>query len=441
MDIRPQPSTQTPVPEQWHRADLLTSSTQQTLLDWGSRYGLAVAAVAAGFGLRLAATAWVGPGLPTYITFYPAVMVAALLGGFGPGVVATGLTGLGAAYWVLPPVGQLAIESPVESLGLLIFAGMGLFMSAVAELYRRYRFKAAAYDREAVLRESQTRMAAFAAATFEGIVETEAGRIVGCNEQYARMFGYTVNELLGVEVASLVAAEDLDRVMANIRQRRESIMEYSMQRKDGTRVIVETHGRPVSPASARRYTAMRNITDRKRAEEALQLALRREEQLARIDPLTGSVNRRAFYEVLEGELSRLSRYGRPLTVAYFDVDNLKQANDNLGHEAGDAILRTISTTVRMHLRQTDTIARMGGDEFAILFPEADSQSAQAAMDKVNNFLLETMRQNQWGITFSIGLVTCLTTPVSVENLMRKADELMYITKKSGKNNITSAIIS
>ena len=95
------------------------------------RYGLAFMAVAVGFGLRAALTAWIGPGLPTYITFYPAVMVAALLAGFGPGMLATALTVLSVAYWVLPPEG-FAIASPVEHLGLVLFAGMGLFMSAVA---------------------------------------------------------------------------------------------------------------------------------------------------------------------------------------------------------------------------------------------------------------------------------------------------------------------
>jgi diguanylate cyclase (GGDEF)-like protein/PAS domain S-box-containing protein len=439
MNSTTQPSTQPYAPRRLRRAESQASFQQQTLRGLVLRYGLGVAAAAAGFGLRLAATAWVGPGLPTYITFYPAVMVAALLGGLGPGVVATALSGLVTAYFILPPMGW-TIESPVDRLGLVIFAGMGLFMSVVAELYRRDRHKAAAFDREAALRESQTRLAAFAAATFEGIGESEAGRIVDCNEQLARMLGYTVDELRGMEISSLIPTEDRDRVMANIQQGLESVIELAMQRKDGTRVIVETHGRHLSPGSARRYTAIRDITERKRAEEALQLALRREEHLARIDPLTGSANRRAFYEALEGEFGRLRRYGRPLTVAYFDVDNLKQANDSLGHEGGDAILRTISATVRKHLRQTDTIARMGGDEFAILFPEADLKSAQAAMDKINNFLLEAMRQNQWGVTFSIGLVSCLTTPVSVEEVMRKVDELMYLAKKSGKNNITRATI-
>jgi PAS domain S-box-containing protein len=120
---------------------------------WTLRYGLAFVAVAAGFGLRMALTAWVGPGLPTYITFYPAVMVAALLGGFGPGLLATALVALGTAYWILPPEGFFAIVSPVDRVGLLLFAGMGLFISIVAEFYRRNSRKAAAYDQEMALRE------------------------------------------------------------------------------------------------------------------------------------------------------------------------------------------------------------------------------------------------------------------------------------------------
>ena len=195
-------------------------------------------------------------------------MAVALLGGFGPGLLATVLAGLAAAYWVLPPA-EFAVEAPADRVGLVIFTGMGVFMSVVADLYRRHRHKAAAYDREAALRESQARLATFAEATFEGIVESEAGRIVDCNEQLARMLGYSVAELKGVEIASLIAPEDRDRVMASIRQGQESSSEHAMLRKDGTRIVVEAHGRPVSPGSARRHTAIRDITERKRAEEAL----------------------------------------------------------------------------------------------------------------------------------------------------------------------------
>lgn len=110
------------------------------------RYGLAVGTVLAAFALRLGLEAWVGSGLPTFVTFYPMVMVAALFGGVGPGLAATATAALLAAAFVLPPLGSLAVARPVDRLGLTIFIGMGLFMSLVAHYYRRHREKAAAYE-------------------------------------------------------------------------------------------------------------------------------------------------------------------------------------------------------------------------------------------------------------------------------------------------------
>ena len=233
------------------------------------RYGVAVVAVAAGIGLRLALEARFGTGLPPYITFYPAIMVVALLAGFGPCLLAMALSVLVVGCWVMSCVGQFAIASPVDRVGLVIFAGMGLLMGMVTELHRRYRRKAAAYDREAAVREGQARLAAFAEATFEGIAQSEAGRIIDCNEQLAQMLGYSVAELQGMEIAHLIAPEDRDRVLANIQSGRASSLEHAMLCKDGTRIVVEAQGRPVSSGSARRHTAIRDITERKRREERI----------------------------------------------------------------------------------------------------------------------------------------------------------------------------
>ncbi|NTU60282.1 MAG: PAS domain S-box protein, partial [Deltaproteobacteria bacterium] len=232
------------------------------------RYAVAAASAAAGMGLRAALEAWVGPGLPTYITFYPAVMVAALVAGPGPGAVATALSALTAAYWILPPSGYAEISSNADRLGLVVFCATGALVTVVAELYRRSRDKAAAYDRQAAAREGLARLAAFAEATFEGIVESEAGRIVDCNDQAARIFGYTVDELKGREIADLVAPEDRGRVMAAIRSGVEATTEHGIVRKDGTRLVAETHGRPV-PDSPRRLTAIRDVTQHKKVEQAL----------------------------------------------------------------------------------------------------------------------------------------------------------------------------
>jgi PAS domain S-box-containing protein len=122
-------------------------------------------------------------------------------------------------------------------------------------------------DREAATRESQARLATFAAATFEGIVESDGTRIVDCNEQFARMLGYSVAELRGAEWTGLLAPDDRDQVMSIIRQGQESTIEHSMLLKDGTRIVVEAHSGPVFTGSPTRHIAVRDITERKRLEE------------------------------------------------------------------------------------------------------------------------------------------------------------------------------
>jgi len=234
------------------------------------RYGLVVVLVAVAVVLRMALDAWVGDGLPLFITFYPAMMLAVVLAGFGPSIMASVLMALIAWYWILPPAGEFAIASPVARLGLVIFTGTNLFMCVIAAIYRRNRQMATTYLREAALHESRDRLATFAEATFEGIVESEAGRIVQCNEQFARMSGYAATELKGMRIDDFIVPEDLDRVTAHLRQGQQSAIEYAMSCKDGTRIVIEAHGRPISPGSAAHHTVFREITDRKKAEMALQ---------------------------------------------------------------------------------------------------------------------------------------------------------------------------
>jgi PAS domain S-box-containing protein len=138
------------------------------------------------------------------------------------------------------------------------------------ELYTQVEMALYKHAAELRLRESQERLATFAAATFEGIIEIEAGRIVDCNPQFARISGYTEAEMRGMEIANLIPPEDFDLVTANIRQERESVTEHELVRKDGTRIIVVAHGRPLS--TGRRITAIRDITVHRKLEKALQKA-------------------------------------------------------------------------------------------------------------------------------------------------------------------------
>src|ERR1017187_3931371 len=122
---------------------------------WLARYVAAVTAVGAGFLLRLGLTALVGPDLATYVTFYPAVMLSALLGGLGPGLLATIAAALGVDYFILPPHEAFGITTLSDAVGLAFFTGMGVFMNVVAELYRRARQKAAGHDTDLLRREGR----------------------------------------------------------------------------------------------------------------------------------------------------------------------------------------------------------------------------------------------------------------------------------------------
>lgn len=172
----------------------------------------------------------------------------------------------------------------------------------------------------------------------------------------------------------------------------------------------------------------------------LKIALEYEKELSRIDPLTRISNRRNFHETLEHEMNRARRYRRPLTVGLMDLDLFKEVNDCFGHDVGDRVLQKVAEATRKHLRATDQVARMGGDEFAILLPETSQTSARGVIEKIQEELLRLMQENNWPVTFSIGVVTFLLLPDKMEEIIKRVDHLMYSVKKSGKNAVKYEVL-
>jgi diguanylate cyclase (GGDEF)-like protein len=168
---------------------------------------------------------------------------------------------------------------------------------------------------------------------------------------------------------------------------------------------------------------------------ALKSALEHEKELARTDYITGAVNSRLFFDLVQTEIDRSQRYEHPFTLVYFDLDNFKTVNDQFGHLTGDQVLRTVVSYAQKHLRKVDVIARLGGDEFALLLPETSQESARVILAKLQNGLLEEMRHNNWPITFSAGVLTCYVAPLKTDELVKMADDLMYSVKRSSKNAI------
>ena len=171
----------------------------------------------------------------------------------------------------------------------------------------------------------------------------------------------------------------------------------------------------------------------------LRSALEREKKLARTDYTTGVANRRLFYELTHLEIKRACRYGHPLSVAFIDIDNFKEVNDKLGHKIGDKVLKAVARTIADNIRETDLIARMGGDEFALLLPGTGYEPSQIVFERVQKQLSEIMRSQQWPVTFSIGAITFMSSPKTVDEMIEKTDYLMYGVKNNGKNRIEHKI--
>ena len=172
---------------------------------------------------------------------------------------------------------------------------------------------------------------------------------------------------------------------------------------------------------------------------SLRKAFEHEKELARVDDLTKAFNRRFFFELIQNELNRAQRNKQPFTVAYIDLDNFKFINDKNGHDEGDRVLRATVNSAKLLLRKIDIVGRLGGDEFALLLPETNHESAKIAIAKIQKGLLSEMQKNNWPVTFSIGVLTCVDPKMTSDELIKQADDLMYLVKNSGKNSVNYSI--
>jgi diguanylate cyclase (GGDEF)-like protein len=172
----------------------------------------------------------------------------------------------------------------------------------------------------------------------------------------------------------------------------------------------------------------------------LRATLKEEQELGRRDALTSLSNGRAFYEQGEILLAIARRSGRPLTVAYLDLDNFKQVNDECGHEEGDRALKEVAETLRSNLRSSDLIARLGGDEFGVLLVDTGPEVARASLERVQSRIVSAMRQNQWPVTVSAGAISYMHAPTTLEEAINKADSAMYRAKGAGKSRIDIEVI-
>jgi len=165
------------------------------------------------------------------------------------------------------------------------------------------------------------------------------------------------------------------------------------------------------------------------------------EQQSITDPLTGLKTRRYFSESLQSEYKRALRSGRPFSVVLIDLDKFKEVNDGMGHLEGDLVLARIGRLFDQKVRQSNVVARYGGDEFVILMPETAVDQAQILSERLRLWIATDPMLNERHVTGSFGLATFPMHGSSVEDIFRVADTAMYVSKKAGGNKVSVMEVS
>lgn len=182
-------------------------------------------------------------------------------------------------------------------------------------------------------------------------------------------------------------------------------------------------------------------------DSAFDLALQalRMKAISETDSLTGGYNRRHCERVLETELARAARFGRPLSLLMFDLDNFKPVNDTLGHASGDRVLIAVHESAGAELREVDDLARIGGDEFLIILPETDQAQTQIIAHRLHERVLRELKIRFGSgsllgkVTISVGALTLEPShTLTANNALHRVDELLYEAKHEGKNRVISA---
>ncbi len=287
---------------------------------------------------------------------------------------------------------------------------------------------------ETALRDSEERYRLMAENSTDLIARTTPGGIIGyASDALRSLLGYEPAEVIGTPIRDLIHPDDRAPLREIVPDAVGRTFSFRARRKDGSFVWFESTSRAIVDANgevSEIISVSRDISERRRAEEQI-------EYQAYHDALTGLPNRLLFRDRLTIALAHAKRQQTPLAVMFLDLDRFKIVNDTLGHSLGDELLRVIAERLRSVLREGDTIARMGGDEFTVLL--SDLRDANDAA-KIAQKLLDTIAQpvrvegHELYVTTSIGIALFPSDGDTAELLLKNADSAMYRAKELGRNS-------
>lgn len=313
-------------------------------------------------------------------------------------------------------------------LGLGLAVLLGLFLAHIRFQDRRQR------RMQQRLTEAMAQQSAIFQSAAEGIALVIEERLVRVNQRFASIVGYTPVQLQGMPTRELLpdAASYADLSQATraaLQTGSHYEAEWQLRHRQGHLIWCHLSGAILETGNTHpgMVWCIDDISDRKHLEGELR-------RLATIDTLTGLLNRRAFGELADREFQASRRHQRPLALLMLDLDHFKRINDTHGHPVGDQVLQAVTTACHRLVRGTDSFARIGGEEFALLLPDTDRVGAMKVAEKLRDTVAAlSIPPLNLRVTVSIGVSTLQVGDQRMEELLVRADRALYLAKAAGRN--------
>lgn len=272
---------------------------------------------------------------------------------------------------------------------------------------------------------------------------------------FERLFGYTLEDLGPGLPECLLPEQSRKLIMQHVAKRLRSLEEEEPDRsvylieleqyaRDNTHLWIEATTTPIFDDNDQYRGVVgvsRDITARKRAEDAIKASEEKMRIMATTDDMTKLYNRRRFIELVQGEMDRSRRYASPFSLIMLDADKFKAVNDTYGHDVGDKVLQAIASTAKDTLRNVDILGRLGGEEFAAGLPETGLNEAMLAAERLRaameNVAVAFGDGGRVSFTVSLGVAELDGACKDVDALLKQADLALYAAKKKGRNRAES----
>ena len=366
-----------------------------------------------------------------------------------------------------PPSGeeQPAVAAEVARLNKIIKALMdraernasvqvsefGLFQSTIM-LEERVRgrtseLEAALRENEKInraLRESEAKFRGLVSQSLVGIVLIEGGKFSYSNAKFDEIFGYTSGEILGMGPIQTAVESDRGLIAENMRKRlsgESDRLDYVFHglRKDGAVVDIECHSSMMRVGNRQLIiSVIMDISERARAERAVQVLQEELREQSHHDALTGLYNRHFLEESFGRELLLAARGGHPVGIIMGDLDHFKAVNDTYGHLAGDQVLRTFGALLSSSARASDIICRYGGEEFLLVLPGMTKEGAWQRAEHVRQAMGAAIVSHgdcRITVTTSLGIAAYPDDGRTADELIAAADGALYAAKAQGRNRV------